>query len=103
MFHTIQPAPDRPGPHACARNVTPVSTVRPFILTERPDVSAARIARKRWVLEALRARGESKHDFIASVLGVSRQRVSRCLSLTERDEFSEAQMVKLGIGRAVAA
>jgi predicted transcriptional regulator len=66
-------------------------------LTERPDVASAKILRKRWVRNELVQRGESKQDYIASVLGVSRQFVARCLSEHHRDEFSESHLERLGL------
>ncbi len=86
-----------------ASNGANVYPFRPFILTERPDVHRERIARKRRALSALASAGSTKHEWIASVLGVSRQRVSKCLSEREPDEFTPAQMSKLGIAGDRAA
>jgi hypothetical protein len=95
--HAPQGADDRPGLHACARNWPSGSTARPLILTERPDVAAARIRRKRWVRSVLAERGESKHEYLAAVLGVSRQRVSRCLGDAYPEELSEQHLATLGL------
>jgi hypothetical protein len=84
--------------HETARTVTPVWLDRMFTLTERPDVVAERIARKSRVRAALAQAGCTKQLWIAAVLGVSRQYVSRCLSDNHRAELSAAHLAKLGVG-----
>jgi len=97
IAHASHDATPRPGLHGCARNVTGVQPARPVTLTAADVVASQRIARKRWAREELSRRGESKQDYIAAVLGVSRQYVARCLSESCRDEFSEAHLERLGL------
>lgn len=88
-----------PSSHAAPGYVAPVSSVRPFILRERPDVVAARLSRKRWVRESLFAvHGTLKREYLASLLGhASHRYVVKCLSDAHPDELSEVHCLKLGI------
>ncbi len=101
--HTDQHCDALGRAHGEVRNPPGVASIHPFILTQRPCATSERIARKRCVREALAASGCTKQDWIASVLGVSRQYVARCLSDRERDEFSAVHLAKLGIAGARAA
>jgi hypothetical protein len=85
--------------HAAPGYVAPSQPATLLILRERPDVVAARIARKRRVREALFAvHGTLKREFLASLLGhASTRHVVKCLSDAHRDELSELHCLKLGI------
>ena len=97
--HTAQHSHDRPSSHAAPGYVTPSQPASLLILRERPDVVAARIARKRWVRDALFAvHGTLKREFLASLLGhASHRYVVKCLADGHPDEFSEAHLVRLGV------
>jgi hypothetical protein len=88
-------------------HVAPSQPATLLILRERPDVVAARIARKRSVAAAiLVTHGTLKRSYLAAVLGVAESYVKRCLSESERAEFSEAHLARLSLplaGEGMAA
>lgn len=73
-------------------------------MTERPNVLAARISRKRSVADAvLVTHGTLKRSYLAAVLGVSESYVKRCLSDAHRDEFSQVHLARLGLASEARA
>ncbi len=94
LVHTAHHSSPSGTSHDLSRNPSPVPSLHPFILTERPDVAAERLSRKRSARIALNG---AKQEWIASVLGVSRQYIARCLSDGHRDELSAVHLAKLGV------
>lgn len=97
MSHTAQSQHSAPSHNGAASNGASVQALRPAVWFSREEALRARDAERRGQAEAIRAvHGTTKHEYLAAVLGVSRQRVARCL----RDGFSAEQMARLGIGAA---
>jgi hypothetical protein len=105
--HTDRIKSARTDALAVAGHVAPSQPATLLILRERPDVVAARIARKRSVADAiLVTHGTLKRSYLAAVLGVAESYVKRCLSESERAEFSEAHLARLSLplaGEGMAA
>lgn len=99
--HALNSESARVSSPAIARNGTPAAAVRPFIWHSREDALRARVEERQSQAEAILAEhGTLKHEYLAAVLGVSRQRVARGF----RDGFSAEQMARLVAGeRKVAA
>lgn len=91
------------GPARCPalrRNSTPVQARHVPIWHSREEALRARDDERRGQAEAiLREHGTLKHEYLASVLGVSRQRVAKGL----RDGFTPEQMAKLGVAGSPVA
>jgi hypothetical protein len=98
LVHDLNSASAPPTSHANAGHVPNGYPAPVFIFTDRGGVVAARIARKRSVADAiLVTHGTLKRSYLAAVLGVAESYVKRCLSESERAEFSEAHLARLGL------